>query len=592
MVSVLCQTYNHGEFIEQCLNGIMMQETDFPFEVLIHDDASTDNTAEIIKRFELQYPQIIKPIYQVVNQHSQNKKITSSIQTPRAKGKYIAICEGDDYWIDPLKLQRQVDFLEENNEYVAVAENGLVKNHIKNTEYLFNEDVEHDMCIEEMIIKRRFPTASLVFRMWAIKNMHHELKYYIDTLLSCYLARKGKFRYFTNVSSVYNRGMQGVVESTDKLKWAQKVENWNLELIRLFSNSFYDKQISINNIWDHYWVAFEKKIIEKQYRQALTALYKCYRYDFSKSTQVHFSQIKDKSKYYIKSKLLRLWQRLLIILGKKFDHPDFYKPAKKFGLVDRNRTPQLIVSLTSYPERMPTIHFTLHTLLNQSCKPDKLILWLAAEQFPGKEKNIPRKVKALKKYGLSIKWCDDMRSYKKLIPALKEFPNDIIVTADDDIYYPQNWLEILYKAYLADPTSIHCHRAYKIKFDIDGHILPYEKWNHRFLSQGSSFFHFFPTGGGGILYPAGSLSSEVSNKEVFEKTAYDTDDIWFWVMAVLNGTKTHVSEDSISKPIAIEGTQNIGLWEVKNSLGNNDANFIRVFKHYPQLKELLKFRSP
>lgn len=117
LVSICCITYNHEPYIRQCIEGFLMQKTTFQFEVLIHDDASTDNTANIIREYEAKYPDIIKPIYQTENQYSKGVKISSTYNYPRAKGKYIAICEGDDYWIDALKLQKQIDILEKNKEY-------------------------------------------------------------------------------------------------------------------------------------------------------------------------------------------------------------------------------------------------------------------------------------------------------------------------------------------------------------------------------------------------------------------------------------------------------------------------------------------
>ncbi|MBA2860462.1 glycosyltransferase [Methanococcus maripaludis] len=117
LVSISCITYNHEKYIEDALEGFLMQETDFPFEILIHDDASTDKTAEIIRKYEKKYPKIIKPIYQVENQYSKGvKKIDYTFNHSRAKGKYYAICEGDDYWIDSKKLQKQVDYMEDNPE--------------------------------------------------------------------------------------------------------------------------------------------------------------------------------------------------------------------------------------------------------------------------------------------------------------------------------------------------------------------------------------------------------------------------------------------------------------------------------------------
>ncbi|MFK2238497.1 glycosyltransferase family 2 protein [Bacteroides fragilis] len=107
LVSIFCITYNHSSYIRQCLDGFLIQKTNFPFEVLIHDDASTDDTAGIIKEYEAKYPDIIKPIYQVENQYSKGLDINIVYNLPRARGKYIAMCEGDDYWIDPLKLQNK-----------------------------------------------------------------------------------------------------------------------------------------------------------------------------------------------------------------------------------------------------------------------------------------------------------------------------------------------------------------------------------------------------------------------------------------------------------------------------------------------------
>lgn len=117
MVSIVCDVFNHEHYLRQCLDGIVMQQTNFAFEILIHDDASTDKSVEIIKEYVDKYPHLFKPIYQKENKFSKGISIWKDIQFPRAKGKYIAICEGDDYWTDPLKLQKQVDFLEANPAY-------------------------------------------------------------------------------------------------------------------------------------------------------------------------------------------------------------------------------------------------------------------------------------------------------------------------------------------------------------------------------------------------------------------------------------------------------------------------------------------
>ncbi len=114
LVSICCITYNHESYIRETIEGFLMQKTKFPIEVLIHDDASTDKTADIIREYENKYPDIIKPIYQFDNKYSKGISVSETYNFPRARGKYIAMCEGDDYWTDPSKLQKQVDFMEVN----------------------------------------------------------------------------------------------------------------------------------------------------------------------------------------------------------------------------------------------------------------------------------------------------------------------------------------------------------------------------------------------------------------------------------------------------------------------------------------------
>ena len=123
VVSICCITYNHESCIEDALEGFLIQETDFPFEIIIHEDASTDKTAGIIREYEAKYPKLIKPIYQKENQYSKGVQISRTFNFPRAKGDYITICEGDDYWTDPLKLKKQLSFLEKNSDYCMVHTN-------------------------------------------------------------------------------------------------------------------------------------------------------------------------------------------------------------------------------------------------------------------------------------------------------------------------------------------------------------------------------------------------------------------------------------------------------------------------------------
>ena len=127
IVSISCVTYNHAPYIRQCLDGFLAQECNFQYEILIHDDASIDGTQEIIKEYAAKHPDIFKPMLQTINQYSQSVRgMNATFNLPRVKGKYIALCEVDDYWTDPFKLQKQVDFLENNDDYVACQHHRII----------------------------------------------------------------------------------------------------------------------------------------------------------------------------------------------------------------------------------------------------------------------------------------------------------------------------------------------------------------------------------------------------------------------------------------------------------------------------------
>ena len=259
----------------------------------------------------------------------------------------------------------------------------------------------------------------------------------------------------------------------------------------------------------------------------------------------------------------------------------------EYGLNQEPRETPLIVSLTSYPKRMYDIHLTLYSLLNQTCKPDVLVLWLAREQFPNGEADVPRKVLALKEHGLSIKWCEDLRSFKKLIPSLREWPDACIVTADDDLYYREDWLQELWSAYLkSDKNTIIAHRCHHVPLDSQG-ILPYKKWPKCISWREASFLNF-QTNGGGVLYAPGILPPEASNVEQIRALAPSADDLWFWAMSVLAGKKVSIVDNPheiiFVNPVREAGLNNDGtLYKTNSGGGGNDVQLANILNAYPEI---------
>lgn len=256
------------------------------------------------------------------------------------------------------------------------------------------------------------------------------------------------------------------------------------------------------------------------------------------------------------------------------------------GVTEEKRKRKIVVSLTSFPARIDTVYKTVQSLLRQSIKPDELILWLAPEQFPEGEDNLPKKLLKLKEAGLKVGWHTNLRSYTKLIPTLKTNPEDIIVTADDDIYYETTWLERLWRAYGKNPSQIHCHRI--TQFYIKAGTYRIRAGGHS--GYGNPNFLHKITGVGGALYPPHIFYPDVLKEDLFSKLAPTNDDIWFWLMAVLNGVKINVIQDAIPDLEYVGCTQEGVCLNQVNDRGEKLfwKDFYRMLEYYPEIDGILR----
>lgn len=206
LVSIICATYNHVPYIRQCLEGFMMQQTTFPFEVLIHDDASTDGTTEIVQEYERKYPDIIKPVYQKENQYSKGIRIFPTYVYPKSKGKYYALCEGDDYWTDPYKLQKQVDFLEAHPDYSLVYTEYQIYTQCNGTFTKPGRKIYEGNVYKYILRQKvRCQTLTVCFRR-EVKDHIPQMPadcFKGDLALFLTASLMGKFKYLPDVTSVY-----------------------------------------------------------------------------------------------------------------------------------------------------------------------------------------------------------------------------------------------------------------------------------------------------------------------------------------------------------------------------------------------------
>jgi glycosyltransferase involved in cell wall biosynthesis len=247
MVTIRCATYNHEPYIRQCLEGFVMQKTNFRYIAIIHDDASTDKTTEIIREYAEKYPNIIRPIFQKENQYSKGRsyKIREMLDE-LVTSKYTAMCEGDDFWTDENKLQKQFDWMESHPDYSACFHQALV--HYEDGSHPDKKaaDIQdRDYCgIELLNEDNRPPTASLFMRSDVCKSnpykiiLNQNLSFFdIPLFLSC--AHAGKVRGMSDVMSVYRKQSSGMTNSfITGGKGMIKIADDFLKIYKVFGNKY------------------------------------------------------------------------------------------------------------------------------------------------------------------------------------------------------------------------------------------------------------------------------------------------------------------------------------------------------------------
>lgn len=217
-------------------------------------------------------------------------------------------------------------------------------------------------------------------------------------------------------------------------------------------------------------------------------------------------------------------QKALQEIAKFPKHPD----APRHQLPGR-----LVVSLTSYPKRFPSLHLTIKSLLDQTVRPDQIVLWIAHGDLDA----LPESVTSLQNDRFVVRTCDDMRSFKKILPSLGAYPDSFIIIVDDDTYYPDHWLAELTGAYDPANPTIVCTRAHRLKYMANGRLAPYRDWDKNSVGDRRNPVcrNLLPTGNGGVLYPPGSLPPETTDLAMIRKLSPTSDDVWLFFMWRNNG---------------------------------------------------------
>jgi len=285
-----------------------------------------------------------------------------------------------------------------------------------------------------------------------------------------------------------------------------------------------------------------------------------------------------------KSALLKIntykTHRLLLIMI-QIVVPLYYKmtPLSKSGVSKtKDHSPQIVVSLTSFPPRMKNLWMVLESLLRQTKKPDRIILWLATTQFPH-HKDIEKRVRAMEQRGLEIRFCEDLKPHKKYYYAMQEFSHDIVITADDDIFYSETMVEDLLTKHHEYPNCVVCYRAHQITFK-DGKVNKYDDWYQRSKGISGPSHTLLANNGSGVLYPPKCLSEEVFNLQAIQELCPNADDLWLKCMGAMNGTRTVKVYPIFAEVFTTRGFADSGLAKINVAEGGNDKQLKNVIERY------------
>lgn len=265
----------------------------------------------------------------------------------------------------------------------------------------------------------------------------------------------------------------------------------------------------------------------------------------------------------IKSKLIELKYKYIIV-------------SDCFNLVPRKR--KIIVSLTTYPKRIDSVYIVIKSLMRQEIKPDYIILYLGNDC---NDSMINSKLRKLEKKGLKIIFTDDnLKSHKKYFYAMHDFPDDLIITADDDLIYDKYFIEKLYENYNKHPNDISALRVHQLKFDDNNGVMPYRNWEFECNTIFQPSSKLFLTSGAGALFPPHVLPHESFDKINIKKLSINADDIWINLMLLINNKKIIWVPSNKQMPVMIYSSQKDSLFATNLDDGGNDECIHMIIEFY------------
>lgn len=573
-VSVVIPVYNSDKYLEKCLRSVLDQSIR-EIEIICVDDGSTDESIIILRKMANEDERI-----KIIQQENQFAGVARNTGLKNAVGEYVYFLDSDDY-CDRKLLEFAINKAEETSADIVCFDH-----------YVYDEKTE----IKE--IKR-------------------------DVDFSIIKKSKNWFNYRNCPSRIMS-----IVNPVpwNKLYNKQFLDEWNLQFENLSTTNDITfaalsvacaKRITyINSPLITHRINVKSSITSKKKHNISNVLLACTRLYKKALSLPHYHLIEESVQRFVASNVKFAEENYIQDIDEKAEEflcesekmfsnlPLFFffdklrsSAPELYGYVQKKQTKRellpygfdIVVSLTSYSKRITTVSRTVRSLFDQNVIPNKIVLYLSETDFPNGFLDLPEDLNCLRGDLFEVRWTRDTKSYKKLVPALSDFEGEIIITVDDDLIFDNDMIQKLLEGYRRYPECIQCHRITGIEYRsmLDYRAVP----ESGLVYPKPSFLHKL-CGGAGCLYPPYSLFPDVYDEEKFMRLAPTSDDIWFWLMGVLNGTKVNLIKNAKSRLEYVPMTQGSALCLLNDgNEGYFKDHFESILCEYPVLDELLKYEN-
>lgn len=632
-VSVVIPTYNVENYIRETLECFLKQ-TLRDIEIIVVDDGSTDRTREILREMREKDNRI-----SVYEQENQGAGIARNYGLEHATGKYVYFFDGDDYCESDF-LNKVVDKAEKTGADIVVFDYYRVDQKTKRKKYYTGLNRALLPKGNPYFSYKEVPDRILTIVNPTPWNKLYNREYIVGTGLkylglsttnditfaSLSVAMASKVVYFPKAFVYYRINRQdsitsqkqkrlndviaavdSAVQQANQLEYAEKIQ---CAIVYFVIRNLH---FSLTHYAGHFLSGYHRRYYKKIHRIFREDAYMSMTKELLGDNKLYtkFAEIRDNSyekmlykkfvesiKYFLKrfiavpinrfdgvskqmdEKLKKQSQSIAKLEAEVYALKQILQSSEGLGINDIPRDKKIIVSITTYGQRIYTVKQAIESIMRQTVKADRIVLWLAKDNYPNGEDMLPEGLLQLKKRGLEICWCDtDYKSYKKYMPAFEENPDDIIITIDDDLIYPVDMIEKLYDSYKKHPECISAMRVHHMESDENDQILPYEMWEKECSDYvDEPRMDLFATTGAGTLFPPHVLHQDAFNWELIQKLCPTADDVWIKEMSVLVGTETVLVQEHKGL-IYIPGTQDgEHLWAI--NVNGNDKQLKQVTDYY------------